>query len=56
MVVGPVPIVRLQLREVGTDWVLGSMVASGDQARDVERIRRAAERMGYDVVGEVVDE
>ena len=56
MAIGPVPIVRLQLRELGTDWVLGSMVASGDQARDVERIRIAAERMGHVVLDGVADE
>lgn len=49
------PILRLQLRRVTDDWVIGRMTCGPDRAKDVERLRRAAEKHGY-AVEEVVRE
>jgi hypothetical protein len=56
MIVGPVPIRRLQLREPDTDWVIGSFVCSHDLETNTARIRRAAAVRGWEIVGEMATE
>jgi hypothetical protein len=56
MTVGPVPIVRMQVREVPGDRVVGSFVCSDNLAADIARARRGAERRGYVIVGEIAHE
>jgi hypothetical protein len=56
MIIGPVPIGRMQPRELGTDRVIGSFACSHDRSADEARIRRAAERRGFAIVGEIATE
>jgi hypothetical protein len=56
MTVGPVPIVRIQVRELHGDRCIGSFACSNDLAADVARARRGAERRGYVIVGEITTE
>lgn len=51
MAVGPTE--RLQLRELTDDSVVWSTGASQDPGRDEARMRHAALRLGYVVVGDV---